>query len=80
MSQNSVPLSEIKKFGSAEILSINSSSEEFTTRLLELGMTKGSKIKVDGRAPLGDPIMLSVRGCRIAIRKKDAKNIRVIPK
>lgn len=80
MTQTVVSLPEIKKSGYAEILSINSACSEFTTRLLELGMTKGSRVRVDGCAPLGDPIMLSVRGCRLAIRKKDAKNIQVIPK
>lgn len=51
--------------------------EEITTRLLELGVTRGSRITVTGTAPLGDPLFLRVRGCQIAIRRNEAKSIQV---
>lgn len=77
MQEDTIPLHKIK-FGSAEILSIDSPDKELANRLRELGMTKGSRIKIHGRAPLGDPMILSVRGCRFALRGKDAQHIRVI--
>jgi ferrous iron transport protein A len=49
------------------------------SRLLELGITKGTSIQIRGKAPLGDPIMITARGCQFAIRKKDAREIGVIP-
>ena len=49
------------------------------SRLLELGITKGTSIQIRGKAPLGDPIMITARGCQFAIRKKDAREISVIP-
>ena len=52
-------------------------AEEVTTRLLELGVTRGSRITVTGKAPLGDPMFLRVRGCQIAIRGKDARSVQV---
>ncbi|MDV0441205.1 FeoA family protein [Methanorbis furvi] len=48
---------------------------EITKRLLELGITRGTDITVLGNAPLGDPMIVRVRGCQFAIRKNEAKNI-----
>jgi ferrous iron transport protein A len=48
-----------------------------THRLLELGITQGTVICVCGVAPLGDPIMITARGCQFAIRKGDAQKIEV---
>ena len=46
-------------------------------RLLDLGIFKGTKIKVKGFAPLGDPMIIEVGDSEIALRKSDAKNILV---
>ena len=50
---------------------------EITSRLLELGVTKGSSIRITGAAPLGDPMTISARGCQFAIRRHEAENIQV---
>ena len=50
---------------------------EITSRLLELGVTKGSSIRITGSAPLGDPMTISVRGFQFAIRRHEAENIQV---
>ena len=44
-------------------------------RLSALGCIKGTKIKIKTVAPLGDPLIVNLRGFDLAIRKKDAKNI-----
>lgn len=44
-------------------------------RLLDLGFTQNTIVKVKGTAPLGDPIMVSLRGTTIALRRDEAKNI-----
>ena len=46
-------------------------------RLLELGLLPGTPIEVVRRAPLGDPIELSVRGYRLSIRADEARAIAV---
>lgn len=38
---------------------------EITSRLLELGLTKGSTIRVTGAAPLGDPMTVAIRGASL---------------
>ncbi len=47
------------------------------TRLMDMGLTKGATVCVKGTAPLGDPILISLRGFDLAIRKADARNILV---
>lgn len=46
-------------------------------RILEMGITKGSDVKVETIAPLGDPIEIIVRGYKLSIRKSDAASIEV---
>jgi Fe2+ transport system protein FeoA len=47
------------------------------SRLLEMGLVPGTTVKVVRRAPLGDPIYLSVRGYHLAVREHDAELIHV---
>jgi ferrous iron transport protein A len=51
------------------------------TRLLEMGFLKGTKIKIKAVAPLGDPILIQIKGqsSSIAIRKIEANKILVTP-
>lgn len=52
--------------------------EKLAKRLLALGATEGTEIKVKQTAPFGDPIVINLRGFDLAIRKKDARNIHII--
>lgn len=47
------------------------------SRLLELGLTKGTKIECVGRSPKGDPFAFRIRGAVVAIREVDAAQILV---
>ncbi|MCA9611324.1 MAG: ferrous iron transport protein A [Sandaracinus sp.] len=44
-------------------------------RLLELGLLPGTEVEVVRRAPLGDPIELSLRGYRLSIRSDEARGV-----
>ena len=46
-------------------------------RLLEMGLVRGSKIKIIRRAPLGDPIEIEIRDYKLTLRKKEADTISV---
>ncbi|MBQ7751384.1 MAG: ferrous iron transport protein A [Clostridia bacterium] len=46
-------------------------------RIMDMGVTKGTKIFVRKVAPLGDPIEVKVRGYELSIRKADAQMIEV---
>lgn len=49
------------------------------TRLRELGLTPGAKVEVVRRAPLGEPIQITVRGSHLAMRNHEAEHILVTP-
>jgi len=46
-------------------------------RILEMGLTPGKQISVKGVAPLGDPMVVLVKGYRLSLRKEEASNILV---
>ena len=46
-------------------------------RLIEMGITPGTRITVLKRAPLGDPIEILLRGYSLTIRGTDAEQILV---
>lgn len=52
-------------------------NDKLAKRLMALGFINGTEVKVKGAAPLGDPIVLNIKGYDLAIRKKDAVNIRI---
>ena len=47
-------------------------------RMLQMGLTPGTRIKLLRQAPLADPVEISVRGSKLALRRDEAKNIQVI--
>ncbi len=44
-------------------------------RFLDIGLSAGTRVSCIGKSPLGDPSLYLVRGCKIAIRKRDAEGI-----
>ena len=46
-------------------------------RLLDMGVIPRTKVTVTRRAPMGDPIELSIRGYRLSLRLEDAKSVEV---
>lgn len=46
-------------------------------RLLDMGIIPGIEIMVKGKAPLGDPIEILIRGYKLTLRKEEASNILV---
>ncbi|WMJ80835.1 ferrous iron transport protein A [Clostridium sp. MB40-C1] len=51
--------------------------DKLSKRLLALGCIEGTKVTFKASAPLGDPVIINIRGFDLAIRKKDAKNIHI---
>ena len=44
-------------------------------RLFDMGITPGAEILLRKRAPLGDPIEVTVRGYELTLRKTEAANV-----
>lgn len=47
------------------------------SRLRELGFIMGEHIRVAGRMPFGDPILVEIRGATVALRIQEAKCVMV---
>jgi ferrous iron transport protein A len=41
-------------------------------RLIDLGFTPGEEVSISHQAPLGDPLVIRVRGTQLALRKREA--------
>lgn len=50
-------------------------SSSLTLKLLEMGFLPGSKVKLNFKAPLGDPISIRVSGYNVSIRLDEAAMI-----
>jgi len=46
-------------------------------RLRDMGLVPGTEIRIQGRAPLYDPVALRVRGATITLRNNEADYIEV---
>lgn len=67
-------LSELPEGSSAVIESVMSGRSSLT-RLRELGLVPGTRVRIVRRAPLGEPIEVQVRGSMLAMRNQDAAHI-----
>jgi Fe2+ transport system protein FeoA len=45
--------------------------------LVDMGITPGTLIFVDNTAPLGEPVVISVRNYKLAIRQKDLRALKL---
>lgn len=70
-------LSDIKENQRATITEIPHDSS-VTRRLLDMGFMPGQNIICTNIAVFGTPAAYELRGCKIALRKKDAERIGVI--
>jgi ferrous iron transport protein A len=48
---------------------------EIRHRLLEMGLTRGTLVRLVRVAPMGDPVKLQVRGYRLSVRKSEAASV-----
>lgn len=51
----------------------------FRRRLMELGLIPGTEVALVRVAPLGDPLELEVRGCRLSMRRAEARGVELMP-
>ncbi len=67
-------LNELKPGQSSYVKAVNGQGA-LRRRLLEMGLTPGTKITVQKMAPMGDPMEIRLRGYHLTLRKEDARNI-----
>lgn len=53
------------------------SDTEMSLKLMEMGCLPGEKVSIERRAPLGDPIAISISGYLLSVRKDEADTVLV---
>ena len=69
-------LNQLQLGQSARIVSMDD-RQALTIRMMEMGLMEGEIVELVGVAPLGDPIAISLRGGRLALRRRDASCVHV---
>jgi len=64
---------------SAQVVGYRSGSPAYRSRLLAMGLTKGTVFTLVKLAPLGDPVELQVRGFHLSLRKEEAEVLEIRP-
>ena len=70
-------LRDLKPGDAAKVVRINGEGA-IKRRIMDMGVTKGTRIYVRKAAPLGDPLEVTVRGYELSIRKEDAQWIELV--
>ena len=68
-------LNDLTPGQSGTILSVGNQSRAVKRRLVDMGLTPGTQVKVTKIAPLGDPLEVSLRGYELSLRRADAEQI-----
>ena len=63
--------------GESSLITRIGGSGPLRRRLLDMGLTPGTKIKVIKIAPMGDPLVFFLRGYELTLRKQDAARIEI---
>ncbi|UOO37824.1 ferrous iron transport protein B [Oscillospiraceae bacterium CM] len=62
---------------SAVILSVGGQSGAVKRRLVDMGLTPGTRVTVKRIAPFGDPVEVRIRGYELSLRREDAAQVGV---
>lgn len=76
MSNNITKLSEIPKGSRFIISGFEQEGSEYSEKLLKMGFVEGTVVERTS-ADISDPMVFSVRHSRVALRKKEAREIYV---
>ena len=74
MATNARPLDELGPGEGGTIRRLDG-APEVRHRLQEMGLTRGTSVRLVRVAPWGDPIELQVRGYRLSLRRSEAASV-----
>lgn len=69
-----IGLHEVEINSKVKVVQINPETK-MRRRIMDMGIVKGTEIVLEGKAPMGDPIEVRIRGYNLSLRKSEAKNI-----
>lgn len=70
-------LAQLKIGQKAKIISLDFDNKETRRHLLDMGLTRGTKVEIKKIAPMGDPVDLKLRDYELCIGKSDLNKIQV---
>ncbi|WP_235044006.1 metal-dependent transcriptional regulator [Halanaerobium saccharolyticum] len=76
MDINEIKLNEINIGSKADVVKIMSKGR-LKRKLMDMGLNRGARVEVKGKAPMGDPIEVKVRGYSLSLRRDEAAEILV---
>ena len=71
-----INLREMKTNQTGKIVSVKVAGE-LGRRIRDMGLTRGTDVTIQGRAPLYDPVAIRVRGFTLSLRNSEADYIDV---
>lgn len=71
---NLLGLHEVKVKSKVRVVRIAEGSR-IRRRIMDMGIVKNTELIVSGKAPMGDPIEIFIRGYNLSLRKNEAKDI-----
>jgi DtxR family Mn-dependent transcriptional regulator len=71
-----VPLSELAPGEKGAVVKVGGQST-IRSRIVEMGIVRGTVVEVERFAPLGDPMELKVKGYHLSLRKEEAAGVLV---
>ena len=75
MRYKTITLDKLKKGQEAKILQINIKERKKKRHLWDMGLTRGTIVKIKKIAPMGDPVSIELRGYELCISKKELSQI-----
>ena len=55
----------------------NTGPKGIRQRLLDMGVTRGTVVRVERHAPMGDPVEIAIKNYHLALRMNEANDIEV---
>ena len=71
------PLGHLQAGDEAVVSGFAKGARDYRSRVLAMGLTKGTRFRVTRIAPLGDPIEISLRGFSLSLRRAEANAVLV---
>lgn len=68
-------INDLNKNDRARLINFGNTQLSYKRRLLSLGLTRGTEIKLIRSAPLGCPLQIELRGTSITLRKEEAAEL-----
>lgn len=65
------------EMGKSAIIAAVGGEGDLRLRLLDMGLIPRTRVTMEKRAPMGDPIEIRVRGYELTLREEDARNIEI---